>query len=128
MTKRSSIQASAPGPDRSRKRHETIAPSNHHLPFLPVRSSRPVWLPTWRALRRLPQGEFSCHVEGISYSICSALQCCIYRPYPFLKAICQGLFHLNFSFFSNSFCYRSFGMFLMYMCKSKESRIFRLEQ
>ncbi len=67
------MQASAPAPDRSGKRHETIAPSNHHLPFLPVRSSRAVWLLTWRALRWLPQGEFSCHVGGISYSICSTL-------------------------------------------------------
>lgn len=68
MTRRSSIQASVPGPDRSRKRHETIAPSNHHLPFLPVRSSRPVWLLTWCAPRRLPRGEFSCHVKGGNFS------------------------------------------------------------
>lgn len=92
MTGRSSIWAPAPGPDRSRKLHETIAPSNHRSPFLAVRSSRPAWLLMGRGPRRLPRGQISCHFGGSSYFFCSALRRPFIRHVGFL---CWGWFYLG---------------------------------
>lgn len=117
MTGRSSIWVPAPGPDRSRKLHETIAPSNHRFPFLAVRSSRPAWLLMWRGPHRLPRGQISCHFRGSSYFFCSALQCPFIRHMRFL---CWGWFWPPFVLFLTHICRCEMNMLNYYTHKSHD--------